>query len=365
VIPFFDYRPLYRALKPEIDAAIARVLDSGHLILGPEVEAFEREFAAHIGVEHAVGVNSGTDAIKLALRALGVGHGDEVITVANAGVPGVAAIRETGATPRFVDVCRDTLLLDPGRLEGVLGPRVRAVLVTHLYGGAVPIEPVLDVARVYGLKVVEDCAQAHGTTWRGRPVGGFGDVGCFSFYPTKNLGAFGDGGRCVTRDAAIAGRVRALRMYGFHAGDGHAHVEGVNSRLDEVQAAILRVKLAQLERVVAERRRLAGEYLSALRGAPYGLPAPSEDEGHSYHLFVVRVHARDRTTAALREAGIGCRVHYPEPVHLMEAYRGLGPEAGSLPASERAAAEVLSLPLYPGLTGEQVRAVARALIAAG
>jgi len=362
VIPFFDPRPTYRELRAEIDAAIARVLASGRLILGPEVEAFEREFAAHLGLAGAVGVNSGTDAIKLALRALGVGAGDEVLTVANAGVPAVAALREAGADPRFVDVRPDTLLIDPGLLEAARTPRVRAVLVTHLYGRPVPMEPVLEFARAHRLRVVEDCAQSHGTTWRGRPAGVFGDVGCFSFYPTKNLGAFGDAGLCATDDPDLGSRIRALRMYGFEGAERHARVEGVNSRLDELQAAVLRAKLPHLGRAVDERRRLAALYLSALGDGPWRLPC--EVEGHGWHLFVIRHRARDRAVAALRDAGIGFGLHYPEPVHRMDAYRGLGYAAGSLPESERAADEVLSLPLYPGLGDEQAGEVARVLRAA-
>ncbi len=359
MIPFFDYRPLYRELKPEIDAAIARVLDSGRLILGPEVEALEAEIASRLGVAHAVGVGSGTDAIALALRALGIGAGDEVLTVANAGVPGVAAIRQAGATPRFVDVRPDTLLIDPNELEGALTARARAVLVTHLYGRAVPMAPIVELARSRKLRLIEDCAQALGATWQGHPVGGFGDVGCLSFYPTKNLGAFGDGGMCVTRDAEIARRVRALRMYGFAAGDRHAHVEGVNSRLDELQAAILRAKLRHLDHALARRRTLAAAYHEALRGSRCRLPEP--DEGHAHHLFVVRVEERARAVAALDAAGIGYGIHYREGVHRMEAYRALGCEAGSLPATEHACARVLSLPLFPGLTDEQVQRVVGAL----
>jgi hypothetical protein len=237
MIPVFDFRPGYERHRAEFDAAIARVLASGQLILGPEVRAFEEEFAGYVDAALGVGVASGTDALVLALRALGIGPGDEVITVANAGVPPVAAIRAAGATPRFVDVHPDTLLLDPGGLERACSERTRCILPVHLYGHPVEMDAILDFARSRGLRVVEDCAQAHGARHRGKPVGGFGEIGCFSFYPTKNLGAFGDAGMCVTDDPKLAESLRMLRMYGFRD-DRHAHREGLNSRLDELQAAI-------------------------------------------------------------------------------------------------------------------------------
>jgi len=359
--PYFDYRPELRRLRAELDAAWARVLDSGQLVLGPEVEAFERELAGWLGAAHAVGTNSGTDALILALRALGIGPGDEVLTVANAGVPPVAAVRAVGAVPRFVDVDPRGLLLDPARLEAAWTPRVRCVLPVHLYGAPAPLEAILAFARARGLRVVEDCAQAHGTTYRGRAVGTFGDVGCFSFYPTKNLGAYGDGGACVTGDDGLAQALRMLRMYGFR-GDRHAHVEGVNSRLDELQAALLRVKLRHLDAAVRERRALAARYRRALGESPYA-PAEGPAEGEAApHLFVVRARDRARAQAALARAEIGCAVHYPEPVHCMEAYRFLGVARGALPVTERACDEVLSLPLYVGLAEEEVDRVTRVLL---
>jgi dTDP-4-amino-4,6-dideoxygalactose transaminase len=365
LIPYFDYRPELAAMRREIDEAIARVIDSGQLILGPEVAAFEREFAGWVGAGAAVGVNSGTDALVLALRALDVGPGDEVITVAGAGVPPVAAVRAAGASPRFVDVAPDSLLLDPATLEAARTPRTRCVLPVHLYGQAVPMGPVLDFARRHGLAVVEDCAQAHGTLLDGRHVGTFGDVGCFSFYPTKNLAALGDGGLCLTASATLAARLRRLRMYGFE-GDRHAHEEALQSRLDELQAAVLRVRLAHLDRTLAARRELARRYLEALAGSPNALPPVEPRSRHnSYHLFVVQAPDRPRLLAALDRARIGYGLHYPEPVHLMQAYRGLGYGAGSLPVTERAAARVVSLPLWPGLGEEAVAEVVRVLLDAG
>lgn len=359
-VAFFDYRPLHRRQASEIEAAIARVLASGRLILGPEVRAFEQEFAAWVGAREAVGVASGTDALILALRALEIGPGDEVITVSNAGVPTVAAVRAAGATPRLVDVDPGTLLMDPERLEAARSPRTRCLLPVHLYGQPAPLEPILAFAARHRLRVVEDCAQAHGARLGGRHVGSFGDVGCFSFYPTKNLGAYGDGGMAVTSDPELAERLRALRMYGFDERRS-AQREGINSRLDELQAAILRVKLVQLHEAVAERRAIATRYRKAL-GDPACAPvAERASSEHAYHLFVVQVAERARWIAALRGAGVGVGVHYPEPVHTMPAYAFLGLGAGALPVSERACERVLSLPLYPGMDEGAVDRVLAAL----
>lgn len=364
MIPFFDYRPEYRRLRTDLDQAIARVLASGRLILGPEVEAFEREMAELAGAAHGVGVASGTDAIVLALRVLGVGAGDEVITVANAGAPPVAAIRAAGATPRFVDVEPGTLLMDPGALEAAIGERARAILPVHLYGQPAPLDEILAIAGRCGLPVVEDCAQAHGATYRGRPVGGQGRIGCFSFYPTKNLGAYGDGGMCVTGDAALAESLREQRMYGFR-GDRESHVEGLNSRLDELQAAVLRVKLRSLAATNEERRHLAARYARGLAETAWRPVESAPGRGHVWHLHVVRGPGRERAMGALEAAGIGCGVHYPVAAHLMEAWRASGPGPGALPVTERACAQVLSLPLWPGLGERAVDEVVRALARAG
>ncbi len=336
------------------------MLGSGKLILGPEVEAFEREFASYIGARHAVGVASGTDAIGLALRALGVGHGDEVLTVANAGAPPVAAIRSVGALPRFVDVDPGTLLLDPEWLDRARTSRTRCILPVHLYGRAVPMEPILAFAERHALAVVEDCAQAHGARPGGQHVGTRGHVGCFSFYPTKNLGALGDGGACVTGDPSLAERLRQLRMYGF-SGDRVAHIEGLNSRLDELQAAVLRVKLGHLDEAVARRRDLATAYRTRLRDLPLGCPEVADAAEHAWHLFVVRPADRAGAIAALERAAIGHAIHYERAAHRMEAYAFLGYHEGDLPVSEAACDTVLSLPLYPGLEESAVEAVAAAL----
>jgi dTDP-3-amino-2,3,6-trideoxy-4-keto-D-glucose/dTDP-3-amino-3,4,6-trideoxy-alpha-D-glucose/dTDP-2,6-dideoxy-D-kanosamine transaminase len=356
MIRYFDYRPGYRRDQARIDAAIARVLASGELILGPEVRAFESELAAFLGVEHAIGVGSGTDALVLALRALGVRSGDEVITTSNSGVPPVAAVRAAGARPRLIDVLPESLLLDPGAVESAIGPRTRGVLAVHLYGHPVDLGSILEVTRAHGLWLIEDCAQALGARYRGAPVGGWGDLACFSFYPTKNLGAYGDGGAVVSRDRGLAERVRMLRMYGYRD-DQHAHVDGLNSRLDELQAAILRVKLEGLAADNAERAALARRYLDGLAGAGVGLPALAPDREPAWHLFVIQLAERARVIEALRAHDVGYGIHYAEPVHGMEAYRDLAVAPGALPVSERACRSVLSLPLYPGLAPEDVARV--------
>ena len=284
MIPSFDYLPEYRQLEEEIGGAVRRVFASGCLILGPEVEGFEQECAAYLGVPWAVGVNSGTDALVLALRALEIAPGDEVITVANAGVPPVAAIRAAGAFPRFVDVDPGALLMDPDGLEQAVTSRTRCVLPVHLYGNPAPLQQITAFASRHGWPVVEDCAQAQGATYLGKRSGGMGDVGCFSFYPTKTLGAYGDGGMCVTGSAVLLERLRMLRMYGFK-NDRHAHCEGLNSRLDEVQAAILRVKLKYLDAALEARREIARQYREGLGGSTYRLLALTADGAHAFHLF--------------------------------------------------------------------------------
>jgi len=364
VIPYFDYRPGDRPIEAEIAAAITRVRNSGQLVLGPEGEAFEQEFSAWVGAAHGIGVASGTDALSLALRALEIGPGDEVITVANAGVPTVAAICAVGATPRFVDVDGDGLLLDASILKDAVTDRTRCLLPVHLYGRPVPMEPLLDLASRRGLAVVEDCAQAHGARIGGRHVGTFGDVGCFSFYPTKNLGAYGDGGLCATGDSAVAERLRRLRFYGFGSGARSAAIEGGNSRLDELQAAILRVKLGRLEAALEERRAIAARYRAGLSDAALHLPGEAPDTRHAWHLFVVQTERRRALCEALDAAGIGSGVHYPDPVHCMPAYARLGYGVGDLPVSERACERVLSLPLYPGLEESAVDTVIAAVSAA-
>jgi dTDP-4-amino-4,6-dideoxygalactose transaminase len=358
-IPFFDVAAAYRSFRGEIDSAVRRVLESGLVVLGPEVEAFEAEFAAYVGARFAVGVASGTDAIVLAMRALGLGPADEVITVANAGIPPIAAICAIGARPRFVDVDHETLLLDPDAVAAAVTPATRALLAVHLYGQPLAMEQVRNAASLSGLPLIEDCAHAHGLRVAGVHAGTFGAIGCFSFYPTKNLGAFGDAGACVTDDPVLAESLRRLRVYGA-APDGTVAIPGLNSRLDELQATLLRVMLRGLDGRVARRRFLAAVYDDALRGAPVE-PLRRANESDAYHLYVVRVPERQRYAAALAAAGIGCKVHYPIPAYQMPAFRDSRLGAGGLPETERACAEVLSLPLYPELEPGDVARVARVL----
>jgi dTDP-3-amino-3,4,6-trideoxy-alpha-D-glucose transaminase len=346
----------YLASKPEIDAAITRVLDRGWYVLGDEVRAFEREFSAYCGVAHGVGVANGTDAIHLALRALGIGPGDEVITVAHTAVATVAAIRMVGATPVFVDIDPTTFALDPKQLPAAVTPRTKAIVAVHLYGHVADVEAIALAAP--GVPLIEDCAQATGAMLGDRRAGSIGQLACFSFYPTKNLGALGDGGMVVTADAALATRVRELREYGWRARYVSA-IEGVNSRLDELQAAILRIKLRRLDADNDSRRAIAARYHEAL--ATSGLVLPSERPGvrHVYHLYVVRSPDRDQLQQRAKAAGVGTLVHYPVPIHRQPAYATLHP--GPLPETERAAREVLSLPMYPELSSEAVETVVQVL----
>jgi dTDP-4-amino-4,6-dideoxygalactose transaminase len=359
-VPFNALAPGIRNLRGELDAAIARVLDSGWVLMGPELEGFEREFAAYHSPEaSAIGVGSGTDALRIGLRALGIERGDEVLVTANAGVPPVAAVVAAGARPVFCDVDPATHTLDPDEIARRVSPRTRAVLVVHLYGHAADMDAICAAARHHGLKVLEDCAQAHGAQWNGRRVGTFGDAAAFSFYPTKNLGALGDAGALLTRDASIADRARLLRMYGWR----HKYISELHStvsRMDELHAAMLRVKLPRLETWNAARQRLAERYFGALQGQ-VGLPP----RGGVFHLFVITTADRDGLRAYLSDRGIGTDVHYPLPAHLQAPYSEYGSGAGSLPGTERLAREVLSLPLYPELDQASVQYVAAAVHAYG
>ncbi|MBM3288826.1 MAG: DegT/DnrJ/EryC1/StrS family aminotransferase [Candidatus Hydrogenedentes bacterium] len=361
MIPFAELKPQYLAMKDEIDAAIAEVFDAGWFILGKQCAAFEEEFAAYHGRGHTVGCASGTDAIHLALRALGVGPGHEVITAVNTCVPTVCGIAATGARPAFADVCHDTLTLDPASLERAITPRTRAVVPVHLYGHPCDMEPILDVARTHDLKVVEDCAQAHGALYKGRKCGTFGDAAAFSFYPSKNLGAYGDGGAVFTRDDAAAARLRMLRNYGEES-RYRSVIEGFNSRLDEMQAAILRVKLRHLDDGNAARRARALAYGQGLQRARVTLPAETEWATSNYHLYVLRSQARDAMRDHLQRAGVGTQIHYPTPLHLQPAYTHLGYGAGDFPVAERACREILSLPMYPELPMEHLEEIVRAVL---
>jgi len=354
-------RVKFMSLVPGDDAAdvrqaIDRVIARGWFVLGPEVEAFEQEFAAASGAAHAVAVGTGTDAIALTLRALGIGAGDEVITTPLSAAYSALAIMMAGARPVFVDVDPARLTIDPARIAAAVGPRTRAILPVHLYGQAADMTAIARVASAHNLAIVEDCCQAHLATAAGRPVGTIGVAGAFSFYPTKNLGALGDGGAIVTGDGALADRLRRLRNGGQT--DRYRHAEfGVNSRLDEMQAAVLRARLAWLPRWTARRRELAAEYRRQLREAAVD-PVPESDAGHVYHLFVVRAKARDAFQAHLAAQGIETLIHYPVPIPAQPAMADVAP--ADCPIAARACDEIVSLPFHPALSDADVGAVADA-----
>ena len=370
MIPIMDLKRQYRALKAEIDAAVDEVLDSGWFVLGKQVEAFEREFAEYCGVKYAVGVGSGVEAIHLALVAAGIGPGDEVITVPNTAVPTALGISFAGARPTFADIEADTYLIDPERVEAAITHRTKAIMPVHLYGQVVAMAPLREIARSRGLLVIEDAAQAHGATYQGKKAGALGDAGCFSFYPSKNLGCYGEGGAVTTNDERIAERVRMLRNYG-QSDRYHHKLKGYNSRLDEMQAAILRVKLRHLDAGNERRREIASLYNAGLVTADVVCPIvraeyePRTNElvrgGHVYHLYVVRSKQRDALQAHLKARGVGTQIHYPIPVHLQEAYADLGLGPGSYPVAEQAAREVLSIPIYPELADAEAREVIEAI----
>ncbi len=358
-IPFVDLKRHCQSLKDEIDESIRVVLESGYFILGEKVERFEKAFAAYCGVPYAVAVASGTDALHLALRACDVGVGDEVITVANTCVPTITGITMAGAVPVFVDVDPDTFAMDVDRIEDAITSRTKAILPVHLYGRCTDMEPLCGVARRYGLRVVEDCAQAHGATYRGTKAGTFGDAGCFSFYPTKNLGALGDAGMVVTSDDQIDTRLRLLRSYGETQRYSH-QLKGFNSRLDEIQAAVLLAKLPYLEGWNERRREIAKAYQSGLDNTRIVCPRNHPDYGHVYHLFVIRVRDRDTFRARLRDRGVATLIHYPTPIPRQIAYSEFATTMLSLPETDHACREILSLPMFPELTELEVKSVIEA-----
>jgi dTDP-4-amino-4,6-dideoxygalactose transaminase len=359
LIPCANPKAQYLAHKQEIDDAVNRVIQSGWYILGNEVRAFEEEFATYLGVKHCVGVGSGTEALHLALVACGIGHGDEVVTVSHTAGATVAAIELAGAKPVFVDIDPVTYTMDPDSLKKEITSKTKAVIPVHLYGHPAPMEEIFAIAKEHNLYVIEDCAQAHGATFRGKRVGSFGDMACFSFYPTKNLGALGDGGAVVTDNQELAEKARLLREYGW-AERYVSHVPGWNSRLDEIQAAILRVKLNYIDTDNAVRARLAKSYCDGLTGISSSLVLPTVrgDNRHVYHLFVIRVRDRDSLFNFLREKGIGAAIHYPVPVHRQPAYDRFW---GKLAQTERVAKEILSLPMYPELTEDEITSVVDAI----
>jgi dTDP-3-amino-3,4,6-trideoxy-alpha-D-glucose transaminase len=346
------------ALMEELLAAVERVARSAAFTLGAEVEAFEAEYAAYCGTRHAIGLSSGTEALVLALRALDVGPGDEVIVPTNSFIATAEAVSLAGATPRFVDVDAQSALVTPDAIEAAIGPRTRCVIPVHLYGRMVDLDPILALAREARLGVVEDACQAHGAVIRDRRAGSMGNVGCFSFYPAKNLGAWGDGGALVCNDDAIADRVRLLRSHGEWPRHHHV-VVGTTARLDGLQAAILRVKLRHLDDWNARRRRVGAELAAALEDGPVRPPAPVDDDGdHVFHQFVVETDAREALREHLAARGVASGVHYPVPIHRAPAYASLGLGPGSLPIAEELATRICSLPMHPAMSSEEVARVA-------
>jgi len=361
VIPFVDLKAQYLSIKSEIDAAVLGVLESCQFTLGPEVAAFEREFAAYCQSPHGVGVNTGTSALHLALLAAGVGPGDEVITVPFTFIATVSAIDYTGATPVFVDIDPQRFTMDPQAVEAAITKRTKAIVPVHLYGQPADMDPILEVARRHGLVVIEDACQAHGAEYKGRRAGSIGDLGCFSFYPGKNLGAYGEGGMVVTANAEYARTIRMLRDWGAEKKYQHV-LKGFNFRLEGIQGAVLRVKLRHLERWTEARRAAAVRYDALFAGRAVATPCAAPDSRHVYHLYVVRAGNRQAWQDVLAAQGIQTGIHYPSPVHLLPAFADLGYRAGQFPHAERAASEVLSLPMFPELTAEQGAEVARAVI---
>ena len=351
-IPLVDLRAQYQAIKLEVMAAFEEVLDSMELFLGPQLQAFEREFAAYCDSQYGVGVASGTDALTLALRACNIGPGDEVITVSNTFIATVEAIAQVGATPVFVDIDPYTYVMDWRQLKRALTPETRAIIPVHLYGHPADMQPILGFARAHGLRVIEDASQAHGATYRGQRVGSIGDIGCFSLYYSKNLGAYGEAGICVTSDAALAEKMRMVRDHGSRK-RYHHEILGVNSRMDELQAAVLRVKLRYLDRWNAARQVHARIYTEQLLEVVEAVPIAHTWGSHVYYAYVVQVQQRNHFRSVLGRAGIATGVHYPIPVHLQPACAHYGYKRGSLPVTEAVAERIVSLPMYPELTPEQ------------
>lgn len=359
-IPILDLKAQYQSIKGEVDAAVLDVMASGHFVLGPNVKALEAEVAEYVGCRYGIGVASGTDALRLSLAALDIGPGDEVITTPFTFVATANTISHSGARPVFVDIDPRTFNIVPAQIEAAITGRTKAIVPVHLYGQPAEMDAIMKIARQHNLYVIEDCAQAIGAEEDGRRVGSFGDVACFSFYPTKNLGAYGDGGMVTTNNSEIAERVDVLRRQGGKTKYYH-EVLGFNSRLDEMQAALLRVKLRHLDDWQAGRRRVAGRYGELLSELDVATPFVRSNVTHVYHQYTIRVPRRDELHQFLQQRGIGSMIYYPLPLHLQALYHELGYTESSLPVSEGAGHEVLSLPMYPELTEEQTRAVAGAI----
>ena len=363
-VPFLDLKAQYRSIKTEIDAAVLAVLESAQFVLGDEVAAFEREFAAYCGAAQGIAVNTGTSALHLALLAAGVGPGDEVVTVSHTFVATVAAIRYTGARAVFVDIDPASFTMDPALLERAITPRTKAIIPVHLYGHPADLDPIMEVARRHHLIVIEDAAQAHGAKYKGRPVGSIGDLACFSFYPGKNLGAYGEGGMVVTGNERWAQTIRMLRDWGQDRKYHHV-LAGFNYRMEGIQGAVLRVKMRHLEKWTEARRAHAKRYQQILEGCGVGIPNEAGWARHVWHVFAVRTADREGLMKALGERGVQTAIHYPVPVHLQPAYTDPAWGVGALAHSEKAASEVMSLPMFPEMSEEHLQSVAEALRAAG
>ena len=359
-VPFVDLQAQYKSIKGEIDEAIARVLDSAAFVLGREVESFEAAFAEYVGARFCLGVNSGTAAIQLAVMACGIRAGDEVIVPANTFFATAEAISTAGATPVFVDADPVSYTIDPNRIAAAITPRTRAIMPVHLYGQAADLDPIFEIAARHNLIVIEDAAQAHGSRYKDRVVGAMGRAGCFSFYPGKNLGAYGEGGAVVTNDEAVARHVRLLRDHGSER-KYHHEIIGYNFRLEGIQGAVLKVKLRYLDRWNTLRREHAARYATLLRDSGLTLPREMSYAYHIYHLYVVQAEERNALQRSLSEAGIQTGIHYPIPVHLQPAYASLGYKVGDFPEAERQARRVLSLPIFPELTEQQIKRVAEGI----
>jgi dTDP-4-amino-4,6-dideoxygalactose transaminase len=360
VIPFLDLRAQHQQIKKEIEVAVSKVMDSTQFILGPDVAAFEERFADYCNVDHCVALNTGTSALHLALLATGVGSGDEVITVSMTFVATTAAILYCGAKPVFVDVDPDTWTMDPRLIEAAITPKTKAIMPVHLHGLVTDMDPILEIARRHKLIVIEDAAQSHGAEYKGRRAGSMSDIACFSFYPGKNLGAYGEGGAAVTDNPDYAKRMRLLRDWGQESKYNHV-VSGYNYRMDGIQGAVLNVKMNYIEAWTEGRRVVASQYDRLLAGKRYGEPSPPSHCRHVYHVYAVQVGGREAVQNALQTAGIATGIHYPIPVHLQKAYANLGRSPGGLPVTEALAKRFLSLPIFPELRAEQIAEVVRRL----
>jgi dTDP-4-amino-4,6-dideoxygalactose transaminase len=360
MIPLADLSAQYRTIKVEIDDAVERVFESGHFALGPAVAEFERLFASYVGVDRAIGVNSGTSALHLALLAAGVGPGDEVITTPMTFIATASAIDYVGAKPVFVDIDPATLNIDPDRIEQAITPATKAILPVHLHGLPADLDPIVDIATRFDLTLIEDAAQSHGAEYKGRRAGAIGRLGCFSFYPGKNLGAFGEAGAVVTDDPEAARTISMLRDWGCEQ-RYHHDLKGFNYRMEAVQGAVLGVKMAHIERWTEDRRRLARAYNEHLGALGYRTPPAPADRRHVYHVYTIRTARRDELQPFLHERGVATGIHYPIPVHLQKAFAELGHRRGDFPLAEAAADQLLSLPIFPEMTGPQQETVVAAL----